>query len=130
MHLPRLLLAASTAAALAVPLAAAAPRTISFISVTVSDKTKGPTDTTLDNDFSGGKKIGHDTVMCDTSTGDCSVDFVFADGTISAYFGATGARGAGTISSGTGAYKGARGTFTYRITDATGARTAITLRLK
>jgi len=116
--------------AAALPAAAASSaKTISLVSVQVSETQQGSILTAHDNDVSGSTTIGHDTLTCSATTASCTVVFVFGTGNLTAKFAAKGTSGSGTITGGTGTYKNAKGSLAWKNLNAKGTRTAVTLHV-
>jgi hypothetical protein len=87
-----------------------------------------------DNDFSGAKRVGHDTVTCAVVSkvkANCKLVLVLAGGTLKGnipiLFSKT--QGAGVITGGTGSYSGAKGAVVYRNLNKQGTRTSILVTL-
>jgi hypothetical protein len=114
-------------------LAAAAPQTIAFTSVTASQKQTKTGFTSVSNDFQGKTKVGQDRLKCifKGNVGACAVTVTRSDGTIKAAFTIKGNPTGGPLKvvGGTGAYAGAGGTGTYKNLNKSGSRTAVTLKL-
>jgi hypothetical protein len=133
-HRAALLSAAVAATVLAggVVLAVAAPQTIKLTSVQVTSKQSSKGFTGTDNVLQNGKKVGTDTLSCVFATSVCKVTVKLPKGSINARFvtkaNATG--GTLTITGGTGAYEGAKGTGSFQNLNKQGSRTAVTLNLK
>src|SRR4051794_5105178 len=115
--------------------AASTAEAISFTSVAVKQKQGKATFIQTDKDYVGSQQIGHDTLNCvvisKTGLG-CNVEFVQAKGTL--YLGFTqkfdAPSGHGEVLWGTGAYKNAAGTFTYKNLNKAGTRTQVAISLK
>ena len=115
--------------------AAVSSQVITFTAVQVSEK--HPSDTSFiikDNDLVNGKKVGTDTLSCSIvsqTKANCKIVIARKDGTIKASFVLpfTASKGAGTITGGTGAYAGAKGTFSYKNLNDEGTRTSVVLKL-
>jgi hypothetical protein len=121
--------------ALASGAAAAAPETISFVSVQVSTHGSGHTAVSVDNDYRGKTKIGHDTLTCNivnARLARCLLAVTLAKGTIRGRLDLRRSSDEGpiTITGGTGRYKDAKGTGKYRILNESGTRTSMALHLK
>jgi hypothetical protein len=114
-------------------LATAAPKTISFTSVTVSQKQTKAGFSSVSNDLVGKNKVGQDRLNCafKKNTGHCTVKFIRAAGTINSTFTLKGNQNHGTLKivGGTGTYQGATGTGSFKNLDPQGNRSAITLKL-
>ena len=130
-----LALAAATAALTAgAALATAAPQTMSFTSVTVSQKQTKTGFSSVSTDLVAGKKVGTDRLVCTYAGKDkarCKVTVIRPKGTIAIAFTTTQTSTGGplTITGGTGSWSGATGTGTYKNLDKNGSKTAVTLKL-
>ncbi len=130
-----LALAGATAALTAgAALAAAAPQTMSFTSVTVSQKQTKTGFIGVSNDLVAGKKVGTDRLVCTYSgktKARCKVTVIRPKGTILVAFTTTQTSSGGplTITGGTGIWKGVTGAGTYKNLDNSGSKTAVTLKL-
>lgn len=87
-----------------------------------------------DNDFSGTKRVGRDTLTCVVISkvkANCKLVIVLSGGTLKGtvpiLFSKT--QGAGVITSGTGSYAGAKGAVVYRNLNKQGTRTSLVLTL-
>jgi hypothetical protein len=131
-----LALAGATAAlTVGAALAAAAPQTMSFTSVTVSQKQTKSGFSSDSNDLAGGKKVGTDHLKCTFTSknkASCMVTVIRPKGTIAVAFTTSGNATGGPlkITGGTGTWKGAGGTGTYKNLNKDGSKTAVTLMLK
>lgn len=87
-----------------------------------------------DNDFAGGRRLGHDTLSCVVISkvkANCKLVLVLAGGTLKGTVPIlfTKTQGAGVITSGTGSYAGAKGALVYRNLNKQGTRTSLVVTL-
>src|SRR5215207_6339453 len=108
---------------------------IAFTAVVVKQKQGQATYTATEKDYVGSKQIGHDNVTCvvtTRTTAACNVEFVQQKGKLylafTQRFNQSG--GHGHVIWGTGAYKNAAGTFTYKNLNKAGTRTKVAITLK
>jgi hypothetical protein len=87
-----------------------------------------------DNDFSGGRRVGRDTLTCAVISklkANCKLLIVLTGGTLKGtvpiLFSKT--QGAGVITGGTGSYAGAKGGLVYTNLNKQGTRTSLVLKL-
>ena len=123
--------------ALATALSAGASRSVKVIRLVAVQQSQKETKTGFvirDNDFSGAKRVGHDTLTCAVISklkANCKLVLVLSGGTLKGtvpiLFSKT--QGAGVITSGTGSYAGAKGARVYRNLNKQGTRTALVLTL-
>ena len=115
--------------------AAAGKEVIRFLSVQVSAKQTSANVVVINNnDLINGKKVGHDTLTCkllSQTKANCSVLITLAGGKLHAKFAisSTATSGKGAITSGTGKYAGAKGSFTFKNLNAKGNRTSVVVTL-
>ena len=125
---------AALAGLVAVPLAAAKPRTVSFISVVKTYQQSQTRYTSVGDLYQGGKKVGQAHYACALSgnTGQCTAHARLPKGTIvfKYVYDFSSPAGPVTVTGGTRAYAGARGTGTYTPLNARDSRTAIKLRIE
>jgi len=116
---------------------ASAGRTVKVIRLTAVQQSQTQSKTGFvvrDNDFSGTKRVGHDTLTCTVISklkANCKLLITLAGGTLKGtvpiLFSKT--QGAGVITSGTGSYAGARGALVYRNLNKQGTRTSLVVTL-
>ncbi len=113
--------------------AASASTTVKVIRLTAVQQSQTQSKTGFvvrDNDFSGTKRVGHDTLTCTVISklkANCKLLITLAGGTLKGtvpiLFSKT--QGAGVITSGTGSYAGAKGALVYRNLNKQGTRTSL-----
>jgi hypothetical protein len=123
--------------AVAAAFSASAGTTVKVIRLTAVQQSQKESKTGFvirDNDFSGGKRVGHDTLTCTVVSkvkANCKLLIVLAGGTLKGtvpiLFSKT--QGAGVITSGTGSYAGAKGALVYRNLNKQGTRTSLVVTL-
>jgi hypothetical protein len=121
----------------AVSLPASASTTVKVIRLTAVQQSQKESKTGFvvhDIDFSGTKRVGHDTLTCTLVSkvkANCKLLIVLAGGTLKGtvpiLFSKT--QGAGVITSGTGSYAGAKGALVYRNLNKQGTRTSLVVTL-
>ena len=125
---------AALAGLVAVPLAAAKPRTVSFTSVVTSYHQSQTRYTSVGDLFQGGKKVGQAHYACALSgnIGKCRAHARLPKGTIvfKYVYDFSSPAGPVTVTGGTKAYAGAHGTGTYTPLNAQDSRTAIKLHIQ
>jgi hypothetical protein len=125
---------AALAGVVAVPLAAAKPKTVSFTSVVTTYQQSQTRYTSVGDLYQGGKKVGQAHYACALSgnTGKCTSHARLPKGTIvfKYVYDFSSPAGPVTVTGGTKAYAGARGTGTYTPLNAQDSRTAIKLHIR
>jgi hypothetical protein len=116
-------------------LANAAGRTVTLVSVQIREKGGSNGLTIWDNDVQAGKRIGHDRLVCTFTprrTASCKIAFVLAAGTLrgSTELAETQVSGTIRILGGTGAYRDATGSGTFKNLNSAGTRTRVVLHLR
>jgi hypothetical protein len=114
--------------------AAGSVKVIRLVAVQVSQKPTKAGFVIRDNDFSGKKKVGHDTLTCTVVSkqrANCRVVIVLTAGTLTGTVPLIFSRsqGTGLITSGTGSYSGSKGKLAYRNLNEQGTRTALVITL-
>jgi len=125
---------AALAGAVAVPLAAAKPKTVSFISVVTTYTQSQTRYTSVGDLYQGGKKVGQAHYACALSgnIGKCTAHARLPKGTIvfKYVYDYSSPAGPVTVTGGTKAYAGAHGTGTYTPLNPQDSRTAIKLHIR
>ncbi len=118
-------------------LAASAGTTLKVIRLTAVQQSQTQSKTGFvvrDNDFSGTRRVGHDTLTCTVISkvkANCKLLLTLAGGTLKGTLPILFSKnqGAGVITGGTGSYSGAKGAVVYRNLNKQGTRTALVVTL-